>query len=100
LPTANITKPKPIPNYLTSNTLGSRSKPTTAEILSSKFAVKIDQLIGTGNFGEIHKGTWNGKTVAVKTKPKANEDQVEEIFDEIDLLKYTNILQQSPFPGQ
>ena len=45
--------------------------------------IKVGKKLGSGNFGEVYIGTWNGSEIALK---KLSEGQAEEFEREASLL--------------
>ena len=104
-----LTQTTPSPTTTSSNMTGqsriqsqalsqpTKSAQTTVPVASNqnsvKFVVmfkdlKFDQMIGKGNFGAVHKGTYNGRTVAIKELFDTEDTNIEKYYQrEIEMLR-------------
>jgi len=68
---------------------------TKAAILPADLVVNFDQKLGTGCFGEVWRGTWNNKVVAVKLVNLSAPEDRQEFLDQIaraDSIRHPNIV--------
>jgi hypothetical protein len=58
-----------------------------------EYGISLVQKLGSGQFGDVWKGTQKNKSIAVKFLQKASEKALEELIEELSLLGYVKFIE-------
>eukprot|EP01119_Soliformovum_irregulare_P017099 TRINITY_DN502_c2_g1_i1.p1 TRINITY_DN502_c2_g1~~TRINITY_DN502_c2_g1_i1.p1 ORF type:complete len:788 (-),score=134.62 TRINITY_DN502_c2_g1_i1:13-2376(-) len=74
-------------------TSASASRPTSAPASASKITgIKIVEIVGRGNFGEVYQGMWGRRKVALKKLNQMQSEQMQKEANILESLAHPNIV--------